>query len=78
MTIYTRNEAENIVEMFEDILTENGIRVPSPDDEQRDEDNDAALYGQTYWDLLDRVESRLVYMLKRHSVNADIVTGVFF
>ena len=66
MTIYTRNEAARIVDMFEDILCENEIKVPSPDDDQRDPDNDASLYGQTYSDLLDTVEERLIDLLNKH------------
>lgn len=77
MTIYTRNEAANIVEMFEDILTENGIRVPSPDDDQRDPDNDAPLYGQTYYDLLDDVERYLVQFLNRHADAREVRVGEF-
>lgn len=77
MTIYTRNEAARIVELFEDVLIENGIRIPSPDDEQRDEDNDAPLYGQTYADLLDDVERYLVQFLNRHAKAREVRVGVF-
>ena len=77
MTIYTHDEAARILELFEDVLIENGIRIPSPDDEQRDEDNDAPLYGQTYAELLDEVEVRLVDMLNNH-VSVSPVKSWFF
>ena len=77
MTIYTRDEAEKIVEMFDDILCENGIKVPSPDDDQRDPDNDAALYGQTYAELLDMVEYQLIHLLKKHGKNTEVKHWTF-
>ncbi len=77
MTIYTRNEAAKIVEMFDDILCENGIRVPSPDDDQRDPDNDAALYGETYAELLEMVEYQLIHLLKKHGKNTVVKHWTF-
>lgn len=77
MTIYTRDEAAKIVEMFDDILCENGIRVPSPDDDQRDPNNDVALYGETYDQLLDMVEYSLIRMLNRHTMNAEVKRFTF-
>ena len=47
--IYTRNEAALIVELFDDLLAGNGIKVPSPEDDQREADNEAALYGSVYY-----------------------------
>ena len=35
-TIYTRDEAMLIVEMFEDVLDTYNIKVPSPEDDERD------------------------------------------
>ena len=58
-TIYTRNEAADIVEMFEDVLSEHDIEVPSDEDDERDEDDMVGLYGSTYYDLLDEVESTI-------------------
>lgn len=75
MTIYTLDEATRIVEMFEDLLCENGIKVPSPDDDQRDPANDAALYGATYYDLVNEVEQRLIDLL---NADADAIeVGAF-
>ena len=66
--IYTHDEAMLIVELFEDILTQHNIKVPSPEDDEREPDNDAALYGSTYSDLLDSVEDKLIEILERHTL----------
>lgn len=63
--IYTRDEAAKIIEMFESILAEHDVRIPSPEDDEREEDNMIGLYGSTYYDLLDDVENTLIDLLKR-------------
>lgn len=63
--IYTRNEAADILEKFEDVLISNGICVPSPEDDERDKEDMVGLYGSTYYDLLDIVEQKIVEILKR-------------
>lgn len=76
--IYTRNEAALIVELFDGLLTGNGIKVPSPeDDTQREADNEAALYGSVYYGLLDEVEATLIDLLTRHAPDTEVVTDVF-
>lgn len=75
--IYTHDEAMLIVEMFEDILCEHGIKVPSPEDDEREPDNDVGLYGSTYSDLLDGVEEMLVDLLARHKPDTEIIEGEF-
>ena len=50
-TIYTHDEAMLIVEMFEDILSEYNIHIPSPEDDEREPDNMVGLYGYTYSDV---------------------------
>ena len=50
--IYTRDEAVLIVEMFENVLDTYNIKVPSPEDDEREPDNEAKLYGSVYSDLL--------------------------
>ena len=62
-TIYTRDEAMLIVEMFEDVLDTYNIKVPSPEDDEREPDNEAKLYGSVYSDLLDNVEESLIEFL---------------
>lgn len=75
--IYTHDEATRILEMFEDVLSRYDIHVPSPEDDDRDPDNMVGLYGSTYSDLLDEVESHLTALLKRHRSDVKIVEGVY-
>lgn len=74
--IYTHDEAAKIVELFEDILDMHNMKVPSPEDDERGEDNAAALYGSTYSDLLDDVENVLLDLLVNRK-NADVVPYAF-
>lgn len=77
-TIYTHDEAARIVEFFEDILSMYDIRVPSPEDDEREEDNMVGLYGSTYSSLLDDVEAELVSILERHGeTDVEIIEGEF-
>ena len=75
--IYTHDEAALIVEEFENALEKYGIKLPSPEDDEREEDNEATLYGSTYSDLLDSVEAALIDLLDRHSVGTPIVQYTF-
>lgn len=75
--IYTHDEAMLIVEMFENVLCDHGIKIPSPDDDEREPDNEAALYGSTYYGLFDSVEAALVEMLSKHTPGTEVVEGVF-
>ena len=82
--IYTRDEAARIVEMFENILVENGISIPSPEDDDRDPDDNLGLYGSVYSDLLDEVENALVKIIIRRGPHGDqikdlneVITGEF-
>ena len=74
--LFTRHEAAEILELFEDILDMYNITVPSPEDDERDEGNQARLYGSVYWDLLDNIEGRIVYCINQ-SQRAEVVTDVF-
>lgn len=76
-TIYTHDEAMRILELFEDVLEEYNITVPSPEDDDRDEDNSARLYGSVYSDLLDEVEDRLISLLDRHDKATPVIAGEF-
>lgn len=76
MAINTRVIAADIVEHFDDLLTAHGIKVPSEEDDQRGADNDAALYGMVYWNLLDDVE-RIVADAANRAKTEDIVEGRF-
>ena len=71
--IYTHDEAVRIVELFEDVLDEYGIKVPSPEDGEREPDNEAKLYGSVYWDLMDGVEERVINLLQTHKPDTAVV-----
>lgn len=76
--IYTRSEAADIVELFEMVLDKYDIRIPSPEDDEREPDNEAKLYGSTYCNLLDDVEARIVSLLTRIGEGQnEIVEGAF-
>ena len=75
--IYTHDEAALIVELFESVLSEYDIHVPSPDDDERESDNMVGLYGSTYSDLLDEVEWRICHLLARCKNGAQIVENEF-
>ena len=75
--IYTHDEAARIVELFEDLLDKHDITVPSPDDDQREPENDARLYGIVYADLLDEVENILINLLSKNVDFYDVITGEF-
>ena len=61
--IYTHDEATRIVECFDEILCRYEIRVPSPEDDERDEESAVGLYGSTYGEILDEVENTLISLL---------------
>lgn len=63
--INTHDEATRIVECFDEILCRYGIRVPSPEDDEREEENNVALYGSVYGEILDEVEGTLISLLFR-------------
>lgn len=75
--IYTHDEAAIIVELFENMLDRYNIRLPSPEDDEREPDNDVALYGSTYSDLFDSVEAYLINILNRHTSDTEVVQYVF-
>ena len=63
--VYTHDEASRIIEFFEKILEENNIIIPGPEDDDREEDNVATLYGSVYGNLLDNVEEALIDIINR-------------
>lgn len=54
----TRGVAIAILDMFEDILDENGIMIP--DEDRTGADGEACLYGMTYANLENRIVELLV------------------
>lgn len=75
--IDVHNEAHAIVELFEGVLDRYGMTVPSPEDDEREPDNMARLYGSVYYGLLDAVENAIGDILKRQSDGAKVVTHPF-
>ena len=73
--IYTHDLAYNIVEVFEDTLDNFDVTLPSPEDDERDPENTARLYGTTYSDILDYVEGLLIESLDR--AGAEYIAGEF-
>ena len=77
IVIYTHDEAALIVDMFESVLDRYGIKIPSPEDDERDPDNEAKLYGSVYSDLLDGIETNIISMLRSCQQGAEIVENEF-
>lgn len=75
--IYTHDEAAIILEMFERVLDRFDITVPSPEDDDREADNKARLYGSVYADLLFEVEDSLINMLRNHTDATTVIEDVF-
>ena len=75
--IYTRSEAAYIVEMFEEVLSDYNIHIPSFEDDERGEDNMVGLYGSTYYGLLDSVEEAIIGLLEEKQVNTEVITDEF-
>lgn len=73
MKIYTMNEAANIIDLFEDLLDKYDITVPSEDDADRTEDNNARIYGMEYAELLDTIQTRLVMWTALVKNGAEVV-----
>ena len=76
-TIFTHDEAAKIIEFFEDILSEHEIKIPSPEDDERDEENSVGLYGSTYSDLLDCIEGVLIDVIEKVREGTNVVTDEF-
>lgn len=72
--VYIMNETADILDMFDDVLADNGIKVPSPEDDERGEDNEAALYGSVYWTLFERLESTLIDIVGKVKAGEEVVT----
>ncbi len=75
--VYTHDEAAKIVELFESMLGDLGIVVPNPEDDEKEADNEAALYGSVYSELLDNVEDALIDLLERHNDSCEVIKNEF-
>jgi phage gp29-like protein len=71
--IYTHDETSRIIDCFEEILDRYDIKVPSPEDDEREEDNTAKLYGSVYGDLMDNIENMLIDMLGKVKKGYSVV-----
>lgn len=58
-----RRVAIEILDEFEELLAEKGIKIPS-DDRESDGENEACLYGTEYYDL----ENEITDILKREFI----------
>lgn len=76
-TVYTHDEAADIVGMFEELLLENKLKIPSPEDDERDPDDQFGMYGSTYDELLSGVESALVEIIARIKGGASVIEDEF-
>lgn len=76
-TVYTHDEASRIIELFENILIDNNIIIPSPEDDEKEEGNEAVLYGSVYSDLMDEVEDILVDIAERIEDGANVITDEY-
>lgn len=72
--VYTHDIAARIVECFENVLEEQDITLTSPEDDEKDPDNAARLYGSTYYDLLDATESIVIQTLEQAGISRDKYT----
>ena len=77
--LHTRPFAADIVSLFENLLDEHGIIIPSPEDSDGrfDYGNTVPIYGTTYSDLLDEVEQILVNMLRHYDSETEIISFVY-
>lgn len=75
--VYTHDEAAAILELFEGLLDSHCIKIPSPEDDERGDDNGALIYGSTYSNLLDAVEEAIVGIVERSKNGAEVIEGEF-
>ena len=69
--VYTRDIAAQIVENFENVLDEQDITLTSLEDDEKEPDNAARLYGSAYYDLIDATESIVIQTLEQAVVSRD-------
>lgn len=75
--VYTHDEAGKIIELFESLLIDNDVIIPSPEDDEKEEDNEAALYGSTYSDLMDEIEYILIDIVERIKDGAGYIPNEY-
>lgn len=55
MEDYCREIARQIIELFENVLYENDITIPNAGEDTGEDENQAAIYGETYFNLEDSI-----------------------
>lgn len=67
MEDYCSEIAIQIIDLFEDVLNENNISIPDDcrDSNETDIENQAAIYGETYFNLKDSIADILANMLSK-------------
>lgn len=77
--IYSRDVSAEIVGIFEGVLERYGITVPSPEDDDKEPENDAKLYGSVYWNMVNEIEEILLNYTSaiRALPNAEVVSWEF-
>lgn len=61
----------DIIDVFDELLNGNDITIPDEDDDQREPDNTARIYGMTYGNL----ESKLTEMIDDRLVESLVEKG---
>lgn len=72
-TVFTHDIATHVVDRFEAVLDRYDITVPSPEDDDREPDNNARLYGSVYSELLGAVEAALIDVFKKAKAGAELI-----
>lgn len=75
--IYTRDISEQIIDLFDSILCQHNILVPSPDDTDEFKNRVVGFHGKTYIDLLDDVEANLINLLKKYETDKCVILNQF-
>ena len=77
--IYTHDISAQIMELFENLLDQYDVTIPSPEDEEKEPENNARLYGSVYSDLLDKVEDVIKEKLNENNISyiADEFSGTW-
>ena len=74
MRVFTKEIAKDIVEVFEDLLDENNIMI---DDEFRNgDDGEACLFGETYDEILTKIECMIVEVVEKIDAQKKYETEV--
>lgn len=69
--IRLRTYAIGICDVFEDLLDEHDITIP--DDDRTGDENEARIYGATYYDTEDAIVDILERLVKKIKANPDAV-----